>query len=768
MTIAVPPVQAEPIPPTASPNYFYNRETAFIVRYAFDNVNGGIFLAVAPDGSPIGSMAGEVIWGVPAGLFAGNPMQSTDKSLYGHATCIRYFIAEYQRITTLELQGHPALADLNAALVSVGAPTLASPAGLLTYAQSCADFVINNMVIAPDDSVDENSGGVDPWNYSDPGGGGGAPDRGDVVITNRVYYWSSVSEDATTRFVDDTLGFIASQPTAPRVESIVPWTMVELATALANAGVGGSATYRNHAIAWWNWRFTQADTLPDFNDPTPPAPDDVNACPVAAGGGQLNNCIAGGGRDLFIAPLGYALGGAFATQAITYADSFLGTGNAPNLPFPRVQAIQDSTYVAGFSRGALFANMQNNGVAVGTRDQYWDFGNNPARLITDWTNPATASDLTNLNLPFTHYNGREILAGTQRSLWFYYTFGENPNQTFPAVGTFDDEDDMRTAVLSMWDYINTNLWDTVDGQEAWFESTQRAYKPCFSAGTDLPIGDWAAPLIGNKVHTLNADGSATVSVTNVVDDDFAYLSWDFRGTGVADVEVVYTIDNGATWTVLPATTVGGNNYEATIPPQPDGTRVYYYARAVDAFLNRTAFPSGAEVWSDRGESITQSIANSQTYFIGDVVVAPSDEQNDNAVSVLVDDVTIAKSVFPPVARPGETVDWSITLSNMGSAPTGSLTITDTIPAGLTVISATSNTGTVTISGQQVTLTVASLPVGGQAVLTITTEIDDDVTASLLFNSVGDVSAQLIVVGGLPETGETPWWHPCHLIGRCDE
>src|SRR5690606_7567000 len=119
-------------------------------------------------------------------------------------------------------------------------------------------------------------------------------------------------------------------------------------------------------------------------------------------------------------------------------------------------------------------------------------------------------------------------------------------------------------------------------------------------------------------HTLNTDNSATVDVTGVSDDSFAYLSWDFRGAGVTDVDVVYSVDNGASWTVLTASSAGGNNYQATIPPQPDGTTVYYYARAQDAFNNNTAFPRGSEVWNDSGVTLSQNIGASQTYVVGEV------------------------------------------------------------------------------------------------------------------------------------------------------
>ena len=486
-----------------------------------------------PDGSTGVTLTG-AIWGIPVDVFGNNPMQGTDKSLYGHGTCMRYFITEYQRIRYLEDTGEPGLARLNGVLNQLGGPALNTPEDLLIYAQSCADFVIKNMVIDPlDDGVLE-----DPWNYADPGGGGGQPDIGDVVNADRVYYWSAVSADASTRFTDDTLPLIARTEGAPRAESIVPWSMAELALAMREAGLSDWTIYRDAALDWYDWRMTTAEEVPTFTQIPPPAPDDATDCVRTADYGQeFNFCVAGGARDTFLPAVGFALyelgaGDSYRTDGLAYIESILGTGDFPDLTYPPPRALNDSTYIAGFSRGVLFAYQSRFApAAVSDRNQWWDFGNFPAVTISDFTDIGSSPPFnTNLGQPFTHFFGRELLAGTQRSLWFYYTFGENPDQAFPDPGTFSDRTEMRDGTLSLWNYTNAELWDTVDGQEAWYESSRQQYKPCFSAGTDLPLGDWQAPGIGDKVHTLNDDNSATVSVTDVVDTPFEYLSWSFAGS----------------------------------------------------------------------------------------------------------------------------------------------------------------------------------------------------------------------------------------------
>ncbi|MBC8078073.1 MAG: hypothetical protein H7Y32_18495, partial [Chloroflexales bacterium] len=202
-------------------------------------------------------------------------------------------------------------------------------------------------------------------------------------------------------------------------------------------------------------------------------------------------------------------------------------------------------------------------------------------------------------VPFAHGAGREFVAGAQRSHWFYYTFPDQPapadlTSRIEVGGQWTVERWSRAAILGYWDYAVKNMWDDTPGLEAWWESQSQRYKPCFSLGTPVPIADWQAPSIGNKVHTLNADGSATVTVSDTIDGLWPYFNWQFRGIGVEQVLVYYSTDRGATWQAISAqeTAPGSGTYQATIPPTP-GKSVFYYAEAADAFGNAATFPANA-------------------------------------------------------------------------------------------------------------------------------------------------------------------------------
>ncbi len=593
-------------PATATPAYFLDRETAFMIKYAVDATYGGIYTAVDANGGTLGIIP-ESVWGFPASSIRG-----TDKSGVGQSTCMRYFITEYQRVTI----SNSGIGGINTALTSNPGPAiqLTSPIDLLNFGRACGDYIINHLEIPQ-------------------------PQPAGIALPNRLYYWAFNNQQGNATTIgpgglgEDTAP--GTQNSAARSESIIAWSLAELGLALKKAGLPASVwqPYQDGALRWWNWRQTIATALPPYGNPALPA----SFGPCGAPTNNPDNCIPGIGRDIFYPALGFTLteltgnllfrdgngtnnadGTAFG--AIPFANRILGTGNVPRFSLgPNFavssDALQEQAYGPGFGRAIIFAkHSQQNIGPLTDRDQWWDFGNYPARLNRPTLNPAGNPELSlaNLGLPFAHFKGRELVAGTQRAIWFYYTFGEDPNIYYR--GTFNATN-TRQAILDYWNYSITYLWDDTIGQQAWFEARGFPYKPCFAGGTDIPIGDWRPPVIGNKVHRVNTDGSATITVVNAVDLDMSYLNWNLKATGITNVDVVYTDDNGVTWKVLPTTPSGGNNYFATIPPQPVNRTIYYYARARDFFNNQTAFPAGAEVWGTDGVSQGKFKSLAQFYTV---------------------------------------------------------------------------------------------------------------------------------------------------------
>lgn len=113
--------------------------------------------------------------------------------------------------------------------------------------------------------------------------------------------------------------------------------------------------------------------------------------------------------------------------------------------------------------------------------------------------------------------------------------------------------------------------------------------------------------------------------------------------------------------------------------------------------------------------------NSETRFvIGDIV------PNDNNISQLdmtvesVADLSITKSASPDPVTPGSTLTYTLTATNNGPEDATNVIVTDTLPAGLSLVSVTSSQGTCTGT---VTCNLGTLPSGATATITIVVTVD---------------------------------------------
>lgn len=278
------------------------------------------------------------------------------------------------------------------------------------------------------------------------------------------------------------------------------------------------------------------------------------------------------------------------------------------------------------------------------------------------------------------------------------------------------------------------------------------YKPCFSAGSDLPIGDWFAPFIQDKTHEVfPVDNEVVVTVYDVEDRSFQYLSWEFAGLGVPDdgVQVAYTFDPDATnpedWEYETAINVGdvdGNgidDYQATIVIDPlendvSTDAIFYYARAIDHFSNVTTFPDDVDEWTTAGDLLSQELRNAQTINrvteIDEVGGGDDDTNNGNDDPSNVDDdvdsatltnsgnLAFSKSVFPSVASVGDTVTWTVFVAGTTGADQFNVIAVDHVPPELDIISASAPVGSVRIEGQQVIFEIDRLAAGQNVTITI--------------------------------------------------
>src|SRR5262249_29628151 len=135
-------------------------------------------------------------------------------------------------------------------------------------------------------------------------------------------------------------------------------------------------------------------------------------------------------------------------------------------------------------------------------------------------------------------------------------------------------------------------------------------------------------------------------------------------------------------------------------------------------------------------------------------------------TIPVPDLAIIKS-HTGSFRPGDAADiYTIAVSNIGNAPTaGGVTITDTLPAGLTPTTSDSgliNGWTVKVNGQQITAarSDALAPGSSYPVLSITVSVANDAPASITntatvtgggeINTANDTARDTTAVTQLPD------------------
>ena len=105
------------------------------------------------------------------------------------------------------------------------------------------------------------------------------------------------------------------------------------------------------------------------------------------------------------------------------------------------------------------------------------------------------------------------------------------------------------------------------------------------------------------------------------------------------------------------------------------------------------------------------------------------------------DISIAKTTDTSVAAPGQTVTYAVTVANVGNSPSsGTVTVTETPPTGLTITALSGSGWTCTVQAQTCTRGDALAPAARYPVITVTAIVGANVAPGTMTNSV-------IVTGG---------------------
>lgn len=100
------------------------------------------------------------------------------------------------------------------------------------------------------------------------------------------------------------------------------------------------------------------------------------------------------------------------------------------------------------------------------------------------------------------------------------------------------------------------------------------------------------------------------------------------------------------------------------------------------------------------------------------------------VSTLID-LAIDKTGSPESVTPGQQLTYTLTVINNGPSDATGVQVVDTLPAGVTFVSATSSLGTVSGSGSTVTANLGNLADGAQATVTVVVAVAETASGALV-------------------------------------
>jgi uncharacterized repeat protein (TIGR01451 family) len=138
--------------------------------------------------------------------------------------------------------------------------------------------------------------------------------------------------------------------------------------------------------------------------------------------------------------------------------------------------------------------------------------------------------------------------------------------------------------------------------------------------------------------------------------------------------------------------------------------------------------------NEGGQTITNTATVSQLSSINDLNLG----NNSSSVSIFVAtstpyaDIAIAKAVDKSSANPGDTLNYTVTVSDLGPATSTGVVATDTLPSGLTFVSATTSAGTYATSTG--TWTIGDMSASSTATLTIAATVNAGTAGTTITNT----------------------------------
>lgn len=254
------------------------------------------------------------------------------------------------------------------------------------------------------------------------------------------------------------------------------------------------------------------------------------------------------------------------------------------------------------------------------------------------------------------------------------------------------------------------------------------------AGTTIPntttaVADEAAEVTANANTTINPQIDLAITKSDDVDpnDRGSQLIYtlDIVNNGPSSATNVQVVDS------LPADVTFVSASGGTVTPPTVGSQ--------DVIIDLGTLASGATaqimitvtINSDAAEMVTNTATVSSTEFDAgfDTNTANNTASESTDVNPAIDLSVIKVDSSDPVIA-GNDLVYTITVSNDGPSTATGVTMSDTLPAGVTFTSVTSSQGTAEEAGGVVTADLGSLASGASATVTVTVSVDPGTTGTL--------------------------------------
>ncbi len=235
----------------------------------------------------------------------------------------------------------------------------------------------------------------------------------------------------------------------------------------------------------------------------------------------------------------------------------------------------------------------------------------------------------------------------------------------------------------------------------------------FTLTSPLPPADMAVTVAGPSSVTAGTSATYTITITN---------SGPNAAQGVVLTDTLPAGSSFGSWTKTSGTdtfTLAQSGGSATATATAD-----IAGGGSDTFTLVVSAPSGLgngasfnDTASVRANNPDPNTANNTSTATGSVV-----NSNPNA------DLSVGVS-GPATANEGDTVQYTITVTNAGPAAATGVTLTDNLPGLVNYISATTGQGTFAVSGGTVTFSMGTIAAGATVTATVTGRAIEDGSGS---------------------------------------